>query len=448
MTSSIYLFPDANVFLQCKALQEIDWRSCDALAEFDEVHLLISLPVMNEIDKLKSRGNDRLGRRARKANSIIRDLVLSESAQHTVRPTNPTVTLAEVTSIQPTPDFLDYEIPDNRILGCVDAYRRAHKDRKVRFLTHDTGPMATARNQRIPLVPVPEEWLLDPEPSPAERRVVQLEAEIKRLQQTQPQFDIKFLTSAGDETNEITGPILAIRSLKESEVSHLISKLRDSTSYSLNQDWLESCERVLRNLHTSVQRRTEPSVVTVKVANQGTLPAEDALIEIVGHGPILLAVPLHRDSVRRELRQRPIRLPPPPPFDGPTFRTGIDLLGPRDRGADDPNAFYYKPERPLDPVSRVALECQQWRHGVGAKKFEIEIYVDSELPIIEGTIECRIHAKNLPDPVRRFVRVLLEGRSMDIEERATQLVEQTVQQARTDLTSYGLDALFGRRNPR
>ncbi|MYB77492.1 MAG: hypothetical protein F4X83_10440 [Chloroflexi bacterium] len=446
MTSSIYLFLDTNVFLQCKELEEIDWRSCDALAEFDEIHLLVSLPVMNEIDKLKSRGNDRLGRRARKANGIIRDLVLSDSPQRIVRPTEPAVTLAVAISIRPTPGFLDYETADNQILGCVDAYRSANESHDVRFLTHDTGPMATARNQGVPLVPVPDVWLLDPEPSAAERRANELEAELKRLRQTQPQFNVSFVNSAGNEQTEVTGSVLAACSLTHDEVSQLIDRLRESTSQSQTRDWLESCENLLRNLHTSIQHRSERPVVTIEVANQGVCPAEDALIEIIGHGPILLGVPLHEDSVHRELRQRPIQLPSPPkPFDMPTFRTGIDLLGPRERGTDDPNAFYYKPERPLEPVSMLALECKQWRHGIGKKRFQVEIYVDSELPAIEGRIEFRIHARNLPDPVHWFVQVSLQGRPVITADRAVDLVEQTVQQARADSASSVLDAQFGRR---
>ena len=423
MTSSIYLFPDANVFLQCKALQEIDWRSCDALAEFEEIHLLVSLPVMNEIDKLKSRGNDRLGRRARKANGIIRDLVLSDNPQRAVRSANPTVTLAEVTSIQPTRGFLDYEIWDNRILGCVDAYRSAHQDRDVRFLTHDTGPMATAKNQRIPLVPVPNDWLLDPEPSAAERRVAELEAEVKRLEQTRPQFDIQFL---GTEDNTLTGECIVARSLTDSEVSELVSQLRRRFSGSSTSEWLENCERVLRNLHTSIQHQSARLLVEVAVENRGTVPAKDALFEIIGHGPILLGVPLDDDDSYRAYRREKIGLPSPPsPFDSMMIQSPIHVpfdyskLPPR-----DPNSFYFRPNRPVEPVETIAWECQQWRHESDTECFFAEIYVDSENPTFEGTIECRIHAENLPSPVKSLVKVRIAGEPVDIVERAAQLVAQ------------------------
>ncbi len=448
MTSSIYLFPDTNVLLQCKALQEIDWHGCDALTEFDTIHLLVSLPVMNEIDKLKSRGNDRLGRRARKANGMIRELVLSDNEQRVIKQTEPTVTFAEMTSIQPTPDLLDYDISDNRILGCVDAYRHVHRDRDVRFLTHDTGAMATARNQGIPLVPVPDDWLLDPEPSAAERRVAELETEVRLLKQTEPQVDIQFLDSAEEKIEKIVGECLAARSLKDTEITQFLEELQNSVRYSRNRDWLEHCQEHLQNLHTSIQHRSQRVSVLIEARNNGTRPAKDVLIEIIGHGPILLGVPLDDDDdFLREYRQRPIQLPSPPKITDTTIHLPHvpDLDGRRDRTSRDPNDFYYKPGRPDEPVSMIAFECQQWRHESGTEDFLVDIYVDSELPEIKGTIECLLHAENLSKPVRKVLQVKLKCQPVDTAERAAQLVEQTVQQARADLASYGLDEQFGRR---
>ncbi len=231
MTSQIFLFLDTNVLLQCKALAEIDWRSCRDLAEFDEIQLIqliVCLPVVEEIDKLKDRGNDRLGRRARKANGMIRNLVLSDSGQHIIRRSAPSVVLKEETSIQPTPDLLDYATSDNRILGCVHAYCNTHPDCDVRFLTGDTGPMATAKNKAIPFLPVPASWLSEPQPSAAERRIAELEMDNKRLRRTEPQVDIRFLSSLGASIKRTEGECLVARSLTSREVAKQCSTLSDT----------------------------------------------------------------------------------------------------------------------------------------------------------------------------------------------------------------------------
>ena len=403
MTSRIYLFPDTNVFLRCKSLSQIDWRSCSHLAEFDDIHLIVCHPVMMEIDELKYRGNDSVGRRARKVYGVFRELVLGESAQRIIRPSGPTVTLSEATSVQPTPDLLDYAISDNRILGCAHAFGAKHLDNDVRFLTHDAGAMATAKNQGIPFVPVPERWRKEPQPSAAERENTKLKGEIERLRQTEPRFDIQFLGKDDEEIDRIAGQCVAVRSLTDSEVSKYIDMLRRQFPQSHTMEWLEDCEQVLRNLHTSIQHQSERLSVEIAVENRGTLPAKDALIELVGHGPILLGVPLDDDDPYRKYQQEPIELPSPPsPFDSGVFRSGIGgLISHHDLPPRDPNGFYFKPERPREPVSTIALECQQWRHEAEREFFAVEVYVDSDSSAIEGRLECRIHAENLSSPTRK-----------------------------------------------
>lgn len=42
MVSTLYLFPDTNLFIQCRPLEELDWTQWSA---FDQVHLIVSRPV-------------------------------------------------------------------------------------------------------------------------------------------------------------------------------------------------------------------------------------------------------------------------------------------------------------------------------------------------------------------------------------------------------------------
>ena len=427
MTSSIYLFPDTNVFLHCEALTNIDWRTCGTLVDIDEIHLLICRPVLQEIDELKYR-NDWIGRRANKVYKIARRLIIGDDAEHTISKTGPAVRLREETGIRPSEGLLDYTTSDERIVGCAHAYKSAHADRNVRFLTHDAGAMATARNAGVRPVMVPDEWRAAPPPSAAERRVAELEAEIRQLQQLQPRFDNQFL---GTDVDKLEGRCLAARSLTDSEISQLLSQLRSRFARSSTSEWLGDCEEVLRNLHTSIQHQSERLSVEIAVKNQGSVPAKDALIEIVGHGPVQLGVPLDDDHPYREYRQEQIRLPSPPsPFDARSFPPYINSLmsnyvpPPR-----DPNAFYYKPERPTVPMGTIALECKQWRHESGTEYFDCDIYVGSESPMISARIECRIHAENPSAPARAFIQVQIAGQTVDIAERAAQLVAQVAPRA-------------------
>ncbi len=82
-----YLFVDTNLFVQCRALADLDWTKWK---EFDEVHLMVSRPVQSEIDHQKNRGSDRLGKKARLASSLIREVILNGHPK-IVRDKNPTV---------------------------------------------------------------------------------------------------------------------------------------------------------------------------------------------------------------------------------------------------------------------------------------------------------------------------------------------------------------------
>lgn len=425
MTSIIYLFPDTNFFVKGEALDGIDWRICEELADFDEIHLLICLPALQEIDDLKCR-SDSMGRRASKVYKIARRLITGEATYHTIRNQEPTVRLHEQTGIRPYPGLLDYETQDERIVGCAHAYQSDHPDKDVRFLTHDAGAMAIARNANVPWVMVPDQWRKDPPPTAAERENNKLKAEIKRLRQTEPRFNVQFLGPNGEGIHKIEGQCLAARSLTDGEVNQLLDRLQHRFPNSHTKDWLVDCEQVLRNLHTSLQHRSERPPIRIAVENRGTLPAKDALVEIIAHESVSLGVPLPADSVHRKRRLKPIKLPSPPsPFDSGMFQA--PFVGPLDYSKlppRDPNTFHYKPKRPMEPVRKIALECRQWRHESETEYFFAEIYVDSQDPVIKGRIECRIHAENLSSPVREFMQVEITGQPIDIAERASQLVAQ------------------------
>src|SRR5262245_61513282 len=89
-TRIVYLFPDTNLFIQCKTRAELDWS---AWKDYDELRLIVSKPVLREIDHLKKKGNDRIGKRSRSASSMFREIIDSGQDHKLVRPSNPCVKL-------------------------------------------------------------------------------------------------------------------------------------------------------------------------------------------------------------------------------------------------------------------------------------------------------------------------------------------------------------------
>ncbi len=92
MTSSIlHLFPDTNLFIQCKALDQLDWSAWKA---FDEVRLVVSRPVLREIDYRKNKGSDRVGKRARTTAALFGEIIKSGLAGKIIRDAEPRVVLS------------------------------------------------------------------------------------------------------------------------------------------------------------------------------------------------------------------------------------------------------------------------------------------------------------------------------------------------------------------
>ena len=166
----LYLFPDTNLFLQCRSLKELPWSKWSG---YEEIRLVVCRPVQREIDNRKNQGNDRVGKRARKTHGLFREIVTGKEACGLVREAEPRVKLTvepEWTPAQESNDPLDYSKTDDEIIGCLKSFVAAHPGVDARLLTHDSGPMATARMVSLSFEPVPDDWLLPPEPTTAERK--------------------------------------------------------------------------------------------------------------------------------------------------------------------------------------------------------------------------------------------------------------------------------------
>ncbi len=223
MPKLVYLFPDTNVLVQCLPLDKLDWS---AWRDFDEVHLTISRPVQSEIDDQKNKGGERLARRARKASSLLRDILVGGHEHLLVRPADPAVKLFIRTALRPSPELaevLDYDRTDDQLVGTAHAFVQQNPGADVRVLTHDTGPMASAQMVGIFIAPVSDNWLLPPEPSEADKRIRSLEAEVARLTDAEPKFSIA--DTDGNELSTLEFEFVHYEPLTQAELSVLVEKL-------------------------------------------------------------------------------------------------------------------------------------------------------------------------------------------------------------------------------
>ena len=492
----LYLFPDTNLFIQCRPIAEIPWSD---LGDFDEIRLVVCRPVMREIDNQKNRGNDRVGQRARTTYKLFRHIIASDLNYQVVNEGKPVVKIHLEASLLPSPelkDHLDYNKPDDEIIGCLHSFQHDNENKDVQLLTHDGGPMMTAKFVGLGFVPIDDNWLLAPENSQSERELARLRNRVTQLEEAEPQVHLKCVDERGEELECLRIEYLVHNRLTEDDVAALLQSLQDRfppaedfgsrepevrqvpgvvakalgamqryTPASdalidkyLNEDypkWIKECENMFVTLHEILQQDSRQLVLSFVAINFGTRPAKDVLLQIEAKGAVEVCVPFEDDEKDDEEETvTSLRLSPPPRpprgrwksapsslrflgantpniasvlssarrFPSPVTRPVLALPGgPLDRRRD-PNAFYYKPSRPRDPVESFSLECEQWRHGTGDEYFDVQVSADLSEDNIEGVVECSIHAENLSSPLRLVIPVRIAIKRVSARNHAERLI--------------------------
>ena len=456
-----FLFPDTNLFVQCKPLTEIDWSKW---ASFDEVQLLVTRPVQSEIDKQKGGGNGRLSKRARSASSQFRDILLSEQKYHEVRSSSPIVRIylrQDLKRDENLASQLDYAERDDQLVGIAAEFTKNNPNDDVRILTHDTGPMASAQLVGVLFEEIAQDWLLPPESDEGQKRVTALQAELARLKKLEPEFEIHFGTNTSPEI-DIDAEIFLYTALQEEEVSSLQQRLAVicpiQTDFGLRESetrqfdlrsanfgkrevfspatsldieryqnelypaWLEECGRLLRSIHKHLNLNTNWPKATVWITNKGARPAEDALITFTSNGNFRIQPP--EDNNQEEIESSRFAFPPPPVAPTGKWKTVssmTDLMGGMRSGMFpgasnfsnpmaflpkliDANAFYYD-RKPDIPVGMFSLTCKQWRHQGEAEAFGLTIYATPMLKTVSGILEAKVQAANMSSPILGFQKV-------------------------------------------
>jgi hypothetical protein len=481
----VYLFPDTNLFVQCLPLQQLDWN---LLGSFDEIELMVSRPVQREIDKHKNVGRGRINDRARATSSIFRDMIVNSNGQKLINQATPVVNLSIRHEIKPSAllvDRLDYEQPDDELVGIAYAFRQENPDADVRVLTHDTGPMASAEMVKMAFIPIPDQWVLPPESAESERRIGALQSEIARLRAGEPALSVEFLDQIGKKADKLEIEVVRYEALTDSDVSQLMSVIKgkfplasdfgaqessrrmgsklsfsmpevfvpateqEIASYREDHDnWLGKCEKKLRSFHDILQRREGVPNFTFVGVNDGARPGKDVLVDLVAKGEFMIMPPPYRSEPEEPMES--ISLPKPPSVPRGTWKTesvweqysglmrglgGIReavraqivpeefSLGDLRAPRHDPNAFYYKPPRPSSPTSKFQLVCEQWRHGVEPELFTGEIHINKKEGNVSGVLECWIHAENLSNPVVKRVPVRIRIKNSKATEFARNKVD-------------------------
>lgn len=483
MTQSIDVFPDTNLFVQCRALEQLDWTIFSA---FDEVRLLVARPVQAEVDAQKGGGSGRLAKRAREVSSRFRKVLEDARGFQQIRAEKPSVRLYLRPDLKPHSGLseLDYQHNDDRLVGIAAQFAADNPGAVVKVLTHDTGPMFSAKTVGLPFQAIPDDWLLEPESTAVEKQQRALEAEVARYRNAEPVVEFEYQFSSGtDGAFDLPEYLPLGRVEVDSLVQQLRTRIPAATDFGEREEqerwvgdpalkrmglgkeifvpasdeaiaryrdeaypaWLEACATYLEQVHaTLLERRAMPSV-TVVLKNTGSRPANDTLVTISAQGNFSIAPPSWVDDDEPPNEAPPLELPRPPAVPrghwrpARTYDTGfpgrfahmvrtpmhlpnLSALG-RPR---DPNAFFWKPSRPDFPRPAFHFECQQWRHGT-SNTTEVCIHVDlAGGEAMSGALQVEVQAANLTQPAVSYQKLRVRVVETSAQAIATDLVQRLV----------------------
>ena len=241
--STVNYFVDSNLFFQCHPLEQLDWTPWDA---FEEVRLIVSTPVLREIDYRKNKGNDRVGIRARAASAMFREML--EDGHKVVRASNPRVVL----SVEPQHAYsrdleerLNYQERDDQLVGTVYEFSHGHPDRDVRLLTHDTTPLYTARGLGVAADVISDDWLLPPETTATEKELASLKTAYSHLKKAEPSISIRCMGQSNTEIERYHASYTWFEPLTGPQVDELMQRLKDHFPLETDFGSRETAERAV-----------------------------------------------------------------------------------------------------------------------------------------------------------------------------------------------------------
>ena len=337
----LYLFPDTNFFIHYKNPNELSWTD---IGEFEEIRLIITMPVLTEIDELKYGNKNRVQKRARQYTSQFKKINRSENAELKVSD-SPSVILKINLTLERDHELLNEigsENQDNILASIANKYANENSDKDVRLLTGDVVLSLKAREHSIPCIFIPDSWRRENEKSKAEKKIEELELKIKILESSEPKFEFNFVDTSGTKAEKIELKKTVYQPLSEEETGRLLDEVKrrypkcdfganDMTKciivkdgkrfkmietvptfligneyippsnrkveeYGVRYDeWIEKCSRTFRNLWEQLNSGGHKVSVAFEISNVGQRPGENVRVTFSGNGKFLLAKVPKRD---------------------------------------------------------------------------------------------------------------------------------------------------------
>ncbi|ATU95423.1 PIN domain-containing protein [Phyllobacterium zundukense] len=416
---TIPLFVDSNAFIQLRDLKDIPWSKVFPAAK--RIDLVVTPPVIKELEGMKTGPNERRRDRARAALALVDHAMEEEGSSIKLRPDRPEVWLKVAHRVKvdwDQFDHLDRMKTDDELVVLAALHGSG-----ATLFTHDRGPRISARTLGIPTLKPENDWLLPPEKSDKDRKIEQLE---RAARERHPSILLTVGKDAQDGRIEM--PLLRVPPLNPAEIQLKVeSVLRENPKANVRgssaSDFLtissiggitdndvhnyhrqydryeQDLNKYFERLHVVVGLASRMTTISYTVKNDSGVTAPGLRIEysILGDGFLKADA---EDAYEIVSRLCPFPRPPKPPmprslFNHP-FRPALTFPRADER---DPVGFYWV-DRPGSSDKRGALQCQDFR---ARRLWEDEIFVVFPKGTKNGSIRLDVQASNLPAPVSSSV---------------------------------------------
>lgn len=197
--TTAYAFLDANIFLQFKDFDQIDWT--EALG-YRDVCLVVAPVISDEIEGFKyNNQSERLKKRSRLIAKKLDEIVSAASVGAPASiPNRANVTLLFIVD---SPDLSKYpglqdSVNDDRLIASALHFKEEHPEiesEDVILIADDTGARQRARARNLQVRKMEDQYCLPDEPTVDQRKIEELKRRIGELENKSPQLDLAFLVN-------------------------------------------------------------------------------------------------------------------------------------------------------------------------------------------------------------------------------------------------------------